>query len=66
MDTPFTSGQRLHLPWEKPGGGIIAGHVTAVEPHRFKVTWDREPRQARQRHWYPNDAAGRFRTQDQK
>lgn len=70
---PFTSGQRLHLPWEKPGaGGELGGHVTAVEPHRFRVTWDREPAQGRAkapdrlRLWYPASSYARFRTMEQK
>jgi hypothetical protein len=70
---PFTSGQRVHLPWELPGiGGETGGHITAVEPHRFRVTWDRWPAQgstrrpARQRLWYPASAHARFRTMGQK
>ena len=69
---PFTSGQRLHLPWEKPGGGELGGHVTAAEPHRFRVTWDRDAAQGRAkapgrlRAWYPASAHARFRTQEQK
>jgi len=69
---PFTAGQRIHLPWEKPGGGELGGYVTDVEPHRFRVTWDRSGAQGRakapdrQRTWYDASMHARFRTQEQK
>lgn len=70
---PFVMQQRLHLPWDRPGiGGELGGHVTGVEEHRFRVTWDRWPAQGnprmppRLRIWYPANMAARFRTQDQK
>lgn len=56
----FAMGERVHLPWLSTAGKPIEGTVSAVEPRRFRVTWDREPplaggaRPSRVRIWYPS------------
>lgn len=54
--------QRVYLPsqWQDTPH---RGTVTAVEPHRFRVTWDMEDRrsgQSRDRLWYPWSEAHHF------
>lgn len=61
---PFRTQERVHLPWLMYDGKPIEGTVTAIEPSRFRITWDshhRKSSQARTRSWYPAYAAPRFR-----
>lgn len=62
--SPFTSQERVHLPWTGVNGKPVEGTVTEVEAGRFRIIWDdsdRKSGQPRTRRWYPAYMAPRFR-----